>query len=108
MRPQRTVRRIADRRRHVRISSPAFERLLSAKLDPTFDSPLLADSRGSLCSPKAGFGRLRLLPRKAAYGLGCELTQPAMNRRSLLLPDPLQTAVRLRGRRLRCSEPQFG
>src|SRR5262249_535777 len=28
-------------------------------------------------SPKAGFGRLRLLPRKAAYGLGRELTQPA-------------------------------
>src|SRR5215475_3755719 len=38
---------------------------------------LLADSRGSLCSPKAGFGRIRLLPRRAAYGLSCELTQPA-------------------------------
>ena len=37
----------------------------------------LADSRGSLCSPKAGFGRIRLLPRRAAYGLSCELTQPA-------------------------------
>jgi len=37
----------------------------------------MADSRGSLCSPKAGFGRIRLLPRRAAYGLSCELAQPA-------------------------------
>ena len=42
----------------------------------------LADSRGSLCSPKAGFGRIRLLPRRAAYGLSCELTQPAMSGRT--------------------------
>src|SRR5215813_5568734 len=37
----------------------------------------MADSRGSLCSPKAGLGRIRLLPRRAAYELSCELTQPA-------------------------------
>ena len=39
--------------------------------------PFMADSRGSLCSPKAGFGRIRLLQRRATYGLSCELTQPA-------------------------------
>ena len=55
----------------------------------------LADSRGSLCSPKAGFGRIRLLPRRAAYGLSCELTQPAMSCR-LRCPTllPLQTGCR--------------
>src|SRR5262245_34623628 len=37
----------------------------------------MADSRGSLCSPKAGLGRIRLLPTRAAYELSCELTQPA-------------------------------
>ena len=43
------------------------------------ERPVVADSRGSRCSPKAGFGRIRLLPRRAAYGLSCELTQPAMS-----------------------------
>ena len=44
-------------------------RLLCSELDGANDRRLLADSRGSLCSPKAGFGKIRLLPRRAAYGL---------------------------------------
>lgn len=46
----------------------------------------MADSRGSQCSPKAGFGRIRLLPRRAAYGLSCELTQPAITSPSAFAP----------------------
>ena len=61
----------------------------------------VADSRGSLCSPKAGFGRIRLLPRRAAYGLSCELTQPAMSGHSpmSLLCFGRRRRPRTRGRR---------
>ena len=47
---------------------------------------VMADSRGSVCSPKAGFGGIRLLARRAACGLGCELTQPAKSGPLTILP----------------------
>jgi len=50
---------------------------------PAIDIAALAES-GSL--------KLRLSDRKAAYGLACELTQAAMSRRSLLLPNLLQSS----------------
>ena len=56
------------------------------------ECPFMADSRGSLCSPKAGFGRIRLLPRRAAYGLSCELTQPAISGPVSYLPDSGRSA----------------
>jgi hypothetical protein len=60
------------------MSASLGDRLFRTARCESSERPEMADSRGSLCSPKAGFGRIRLLPRRAAYGLSCELTQPAM------------------------------
>lgn len=42
------------------------ERPLRTKLEIGVMWLVMADSRGSLCSPKAGFGRIRLLARRVA------------------------------------------
>ena len=54
---------------------------------------LLADSRGSLCSPKAGFGRIRLLALRAAYGLRTHATGHQLSLAEVDWPEEPLAAV---------------
>ena len=84
--------RCSSRRHHARDLAPTDRRINPACDWAASGESATADSRGSVCSPKAGFGRIRLFPRRAACGLNCELTQPAVQR-SPRRPASMRTAL---------------